>query len=209
MNLNQEELQQALQGRRDVVIWRGLRCTCVDVTGDVATIIWKPGERFERVPASEVRPAVPGDEYVDHCDRIIVVKPAPELDSVWTSEGLRRGPWTAYVEGARETEHGFLIDPPDPDLWRGYVGGYMVSDQDVVVRNDGMSRTYVVYLKPREYVQRLAQRALELWCAEAELKVEREKDARIAGLVEQNTLLREEVERLWQRLGKALAREMP
>lgn len=204
MSLGTEERKQAILGRRVPVIWKNLRCLCVAVIGDVATIIWKPGEEFERVPLADIREAKPGDEYIDHCDRIIVVKPEPELDPAWTEDGLRRGPWTAYVEGSREEPGGWPIDPPDPTCWRAFAGTYMVSDRDVVSNSDGSSKTFIIYLQPEEYVRRLAQRALALWIPETTDKVEREKDARIRRLLSNVERLQEENERLWARLGAKL-----
>lgn len=208
MNLNFEEQKQAIRRVHDrPVIWRGLRCTCVAVIGDTATIIWKPGEMFERVPLAEIRDAQPGDEYIDHCDRIIVCKAAPTIDPAWTSEGLRRGSWSAYLQGSRDDSDGFPVDPPNPNCWRAYAGAYMVSDQDVVVRNGGSSKTYVIYLDPEEYVKRLAQRALELWIPEIEEKIAREKDGKIRMLMENNAILKDEIERLWLRLGSAIGKK--
>lgn len=207
MNLNAAEFRQSIMGRREAVIWKGLRAQCVAVIDDVATIIWKPGEMFERVPLSSIRLAQPGDEYIDHCDRIIVCKPSVELDTAWTNDGLRRGSWTAYIEGSRDGESGWpILEPDDPsaDLWRAFAGTYQVSDQDVFVRNGGMSKTFIIYLRPKEHVMRLAQRALELWIPEVEQKQEREKDGKIRMLTQSNALLREEIERLWLRVGTAL-----
>ncbi len=143
-------------------------------------------------------------EHISHDDNLIVVKADLELSLSWQDDLLRQGDWSAIVEGSRETEGGFLIEPPNPNLWQINVGGYMVSDQPAIGNHS--SKTYVIYFDSKEYAQRLGQRALSLWAPEYLDKQERDKNARIRSLVKNNKALTDEIERLYLRLGRALSR---
>ena len=148
------------------------------------------------------------NNYVDHDSRLIIVTPL-ETDPIspdWIDNCLRKGGWTAYLEGWIAVPKAMHTTDDNATCWSIVVGGsYSVSNQPPINNKlppgiaFGSSITYIIYFDSKVYAQRLAQRALDLWIVEYADREEKRKDDRIKKLEAALTAYQKENDSLWKR----------